>query len=30
VIVFGALIPILLWRSLSLTQVDEEDEEVQG
>jgi len=30
VIVFGALIPVLLWRSLSLTQVDEEDEEVQG
>ncbi len=29
VIVFGLLIPVLLWRSLSLTQVDEEDEEVQ-
>jgi branched-subunit amino acid ABC-type transport system permease component len=30
VIVFSLLIPVLLWRSLSLTQVDEEDEEVQG
>jgi branched-subunit amino acid ABC-type transport system permease component len=29
VMVFGLLIPVLLWRSLSLTQVDEEDEEVQ-
>ncbi len=29
VIVFGLLIPVLLWRSLSLTHVDEEDEEVQ-
>jgi branched-chain amino acid transport system permease protein len=30
VIVFSLLIPVLLWRSLTLTQVDEEDEEVQG
>ena len=30
VVVFSALIPVLLWRSLSLTQVDEEDEEVEG
>jgi branched-subunit amino acid ABC-type transport system permease component len=30
VVVFGLLVPVLLWRSLSLTQVDEEDEEVQG
>ena len=29
VIVFSLLIPVLLWRSLSLAQVDEEDEEVQ-
>jgi branched-chain amino acid transport system permease protein len=29
VMVFGLLIPVLLWRSLSLAQVDEEDEEVQ-
>jgi branched-subunit amino acid ABC-type transport system permease component len=30
VLVFSALIPVLLWRSLSLGQVDEEDEEVEG
>jgi branched-subunit amino acid ABC-type transport system permease component len=30
VAVFGLLIPVLLWRSLSLGHVDEEDEEVQG
>ena len=30
VIVFSLLIPVLLWRSLSLAQIDEEDEEVQG
>jgi branched-subunit amino acid ABC-type transport system permease component len=30
VAVFGLLIPVLLWRSLSLGRVDEEDEEVQG
>ena len=30
VTVFGLLIPVMLWRSLSLAQVDEEDEEVQG
>jgi branched-subunit amino acid ABC-type transport system permease component len=30
VIVFSLLIPVLLWRSLTLAQVDEEDEEVQG
>jgi branched-subunit amino acid ABC-type transport system permease component len=29
VMVFGLLIPVLLWRSLSLPQVDEEDEEIQ-
>jgi branched-subunit amino acid ABC-type transport system permease component len=29
VVVFSALIPVLLWRSLSLSHVDEEDEEVQ-
>jgi branched-subunit amino acid ABC-type transport system permease component len=29
VVVFSLLIPVLLWRSLSLAQVDEEDEEVQ-
>ena len=30
VVVFGVLIPVLLWRSLSLGQIDEEDEEVEG
>ena len=30
VMVFGLLIPVMLWRSLSLAHVDEEDEEVQG
>jgi branched-subunit amino acid ABC-type transport system permease component len=30
VTVFSLLIPVLLWRSLSLVHVDEEDEEVQG
>jgi branched-subunit amino acid ABC-type transport system permease component len=30
VTVFSLLIPVLLWRSLSLAHVDEEDEEVQG
>jgi len=30
VVVFGLLIPVLLWRSLSLGQVDEEDAEVEG
>jgi branched-subunit amino acid ABC-type transport system permease component len=29
VAVFGLLIPVLLWRSLSLTQVDEEDAEIE-
>jgi ABC-type Mn2+/Zn2+ transport system permease subunit len=28
--VFGLLIPVLLWRSLSLVQVDEEDAEIDG
>ncbi len=30
VVVFSVLIPVLLWRSLSLGQVDEEDAEVEG
>jgi branched-chain amino acid transport system permease protein len=30
VVVFSVLIPVLLWRSLSLSQVDEEDAEVDG
>jgi branched-chain amino acid transport system permease protein len=30
VVVFSVLIPVLLWRSLSLGQVDEEDAEVDG
>ena len=30
VVVFSVLIPVLLWRSLSLGQVDEEDTEVEG
>jgi branched-subunit amino acid ABC-type transport system permease component len=30
VIVFSVLIPVLLWRSLSLDQTDEEDAEVEG
>ena len=30
VVVFSVLIPVLLWRSLSLGHVDEEDEEVEG
>ena len=30
VLVFSVLIPVLLWRSLSLGQVDEEDAEVEG
>jgi len=30
VVVFSALIPVLLWRSLSLGQVDEEDAELEG
>lgn len=30
VVVFGALIPVLLWRSLSLAQVDAEDPELEG
>jgi ABC-type Mn2+/Zn2+ transport system permease subunit len=29
-VVFSVLIPVLLWRSLSLGQVDEEDAEVDG
>jgi len=29
VMVFGLLIPVLLWRSLSLTHVDEEDAEIE-
>jgi branched-subunit amino acid ABC-type transport system permease component len=29
VVVFGLLIPVLLWRSLSLAQVDEEDAEIE-
>jgi branched-subunit amino acid ABC-type transport system permease component len=30
VVVFSVLIPVLLWRSLSLGQVDEEDAEIEG
>jgi hypothetical protein len=30
VVVFSVLIPVLLWRSLSLDQTDEEDAEVEG
>jgi branched-chain amino acid transport system permease protein len=30
VVVFSVLIPVLLWRSLSLGQIDEEDTEVEG
>jgi branched-subunit amino acid ABC-type transport system permease component len=30
VVVFSVLIPVLLWRSLSLEQTDEEDAEVEG
>jgi len=30
VVVFSVLIPVMLWRSLSLGQVDEEDAEVEG
>ena len=30
VVVFSVLIPVLLWRSLSLPRVDEEDAEVEG
>ncbi len=30
VVVFSVLIPVLLWRSLSLPQVDEEDAEIEG
>jgi branched-chain amino acid transport system permease protein len=30
VIVFSVLIPVLLWRSLSLDHTDEEDAEVEG
>ena len=30
VVVFSALIPVLLWRSLSLARVDEEDAEIEG
>ena len=30
VVVFSVLIPVMLWRSLSLPQVDEEDAEVEG
>jgi len=30
VVVFSVLIPVLLWRSLSLGRVDEEDAEVEG
>jgi branched-chain amino acid transport system permease protein len=30
VVVFSVLIPVLLWRSLSISQVDEEDAEVEG
>jgi branched-subunit amino acid ABC-type transport system permease component len=30
VVVFSALIPVLLWRSMSLGRVDEEDTEVEG
>jgi branched-subunit amino acid ABC-type transport system permease component len=30
VVVFGFLIPVLLWRSLKIGHVEEEDEEVEG
>jgi branched-subunit amino acid ABC-type transport system permease component len=30
VVVFSVLVPVLLWRSLSLGQVDEEDAEIEG
>jgi branched-subunit amino acid ABC-type transport system permease component len=30
VVVFSVLIPVLLWRSLSIDQIDEEDAEVEG
>ena len=30
VVVFALLIPILLWRSLTIAHVEEEDEEIEG
>ena len=30
VVVFSLLIPILLWRSLTIAHVEEEDEEIEG